>query len=147
MKKFTSAEDAFSKLVSLYILLLLFALKLLATSLSLGSGGAGGIFPPVLFMGTMLGGLWDIPEPGIPRTSYQPAFAIAGMAGVAGGAIGAAVTAIVMIFEMTLDYSVILPMLITATFTYGIRKIISDEGTYAEDCQTWAPASRSPAQN
>ncbi|MGC2422839.1 MAG: chloride channel protein [Nitrospirota bacterium] len=119
-------------LSSLYILLLLFALKLLATSLSLGSGGSGGIFSPALFMGATLGGAYGIfLNQVFPRLNISPAaFAVAGMAGIVGGAIGAAVTAIVMIFEMTLDYSVILPMLITVTFSYGVRKILSDESIY-----------------
>jgi CIC family chloride channel protein len=119
-------------LTQLYMLLLLFVLKLLATSLSLGSGGSGGIFSPALYLGATLGGAYGIilnqlfPGLGIS----PPAFAVAGMAGVVGGSTGAAVAAIVMIFEMTLDYSVILPMLITVAFSYGIRRSLSRESIY-----------------
>jgi CIC family chloride channel protein len=52
------------------------------------------------------------------------------MAGVAGGATGAVMAAIVMIFEMTLDYRVILPMTITVAFSYGVRKLIMAESIY-----------------
>ncbi len=59
-----------------------------------------------------------------------PAFAVAGMAGVVGGSTGAAMAAIVMIFEMTLDYSVIVPMTITVALSYEVRKLISRESIY-----------------
>ena len=52
------------------------------------------------------------------------------MAGMVGGATGAAMAAIVMIFEMTLDYSVILPMTITVAISYGVRKVLSRESIY-----------------
>ena len=57
-------------------------------------------------------------------------FAVAGMAGVVGGATGAAMAAIVMIFEMTLDYSVIIPITITVALSYGIRKVLCPESIY-----------------
>ena len=59
-----------------------------------------------------------------------PALAVAGMAGLVGGSTGAALAAIVMIFEMTLDYSVILPMTVTVALSYGIRKYLSRESVY-----------------
>ncbi len=116
------------------ILLLLFALKLLAVSLTLGSGASGGIFSPGLFMGATLGGAYGIiinmifPTLGVT----PPAFAVAGMAGVIGGSTGAAMTAIVMIFEMTRDYTVIIPMTITVAISFGIRKRFSDSTIYTE---------------
>ena len=57
-------------------------------------------------------------------------FAVAGMAGVVGGATGAAMAAIVMIFEMTLDYNVIIPITITVALSYGIRKALCPESIY-----------------
>jgi CIC family chloride channel protein len=57
-------------------------------------------------------------------------FAVAGMAGVVGGATGAAMAAIVMIFEMTLDYNVIIPVTITVALSYGIRKFLCPESIY-----------------
>ena len=59
-----------------------------------------------------------------------PAFAVAGMAGMVGGSTGAALAAIVMIFEMTLDYRVIIPMTITVAISYGVRKVVCSESIY-----------------
>ena len=66
-----------------------------------------------------------------PNADISPAaFAVVGMAGIVGGTTGAAITAIVMIFEMTLDYGVIVPMTITVAIAYGVRKMISNESIY-----------------
>jgi CIC family chloride channel protein len=116
----------------IFFLLLLFILKLLVTSLTLGSGGSGGIFSPALYLGATLGAVYGIllgkvfPDLAIDA----PAFAVAGMAGVVGGATGAVMTAIVMIFEMTLDYKVIIPITLTVALSQGIRKVFSDESAY-----------------
>lgn len=115
-----------------YLLLLLFVAKLLVTSVTLGSGASGGIFSPALFLGATLGSAYGMllneafPHLGISA----PAFAVAGMAGVVGGATGAAMAAIVMIFEMTLDYNVIVPMTITVALSYGIRKALCRQSIY-----------------
>jgi len=118
--------------LSILLLLLLFVMKLLATSLTLGSGASGGIFSPSLFLGATLGGAYGMALQGLfPRLEVNPpALAIAGMAGMVGGATGAAVASIVMIFEMTLDYNVIVPMTITVAISYGIRKVLSRESIY-----------------
>lgn len=62
----------------------------------------------------------------------QAAFALAGMAGLVGGATWAALAAIVMIFEMTLDYNVIIPMTITVAISYGVRVLLSRESIYTQ---------------
>jgi CIC family chloride channel protein len=115
-----------------YLLLLLFFLKLVVTSLTLGSGGSGGIFSPSLYMGATLGGAYGILLHQIfpSLTISAPAFAVAGMAGIFGGASGAAMAAIVMIFEMTRDYSVIIPMTMTVVLSYGVRTILCNESIY-----------------
>jgi CIC family chloride channel protein len=130
---YATVQDVLTGKNSVFLLLLLLAaLKLLATALTLGSGASGGIFSPALFMGATLGGAYGIllqkifPDLGVSA----PAFAVAGMAGVVGGSTGAAMAAIVMIFEMTLDYSVIVPMTITVALSYEIRKLISRESIY-----------------
>jgi len=114
------------------LLFFLFLLKLLATSLTLGSGASGGIFSPSLYLGATIGGAYGVILrqifPGLPID--PSAFAVAGMAGMAGGATGAAVTAIVMIFEMTLNYNVIIPMTITVALSYGLRTMLSKESIY-----------------
>jgi len=117
---------------SVGILLILFALKLAATSLTLGSGASGGIFSPSLFLGATLGGAFGVVlHAAFPRLPVDPAaLALAGMAGVVAGTTGAALTAIVMIFEMTLDYSVVLPMTLTVAVSYGLRRALLAESIY-----------------
>ena len=119
MPRFRTSFLAHSK--KLDLLLLLFLLKLFATSLTLGSGASGGIFSPSLYLGATLGGAFGVAvRQFLPGMAVEPAaFAVAGMAGVAGGATGAPMAAIVMIFEMTLDYNVIIPMTITVALSYG----------------------------
>jgi CIC family chloride channel protein len=118
--------------IGLFLLVLLFGLKLLATSVTLGSGASGGVFSPALFMGAMAGGAYGMflhllaPE----FTVTPAAFAVVGMAGVVGGSTAAPVTAIVMIFEMTLDYRVIVPMTLTVAVSYGIRRALIRESIY-----------------
>lgn len=115
-----------------WFLLVLFALKLLTTSLTLGSGASGGVFSPALYLGATMGGVYGLALhrlfPGLP---IDPAcFAVAGMAGVVGGSTGAALTAVVMIFEMTMDYTVIIPMTITVALSYGFRKVLLRQSIY-----------------
>ena len=114
------------------LLMLFFVLKLLATALTLGSGASGGIFSPGLFMGVTLGGAYGIFVSWLfPSLGISPAaFAVAGMAGIIGGSTGAALAAIVMIFEMTLDYTVIIPMTITVALSYGVRIRLSPQSIY-----------------
>ncbi len=113
-------------------LVVLFVLKLAMTSLTLGSGGSGGVFSPSLFMGATLGAAFGHAVravfPGIPFD--ETAFALAGMAGLVAGATGAALTAIVMIFEMTLDYSVVLPMALTVAVSHGVRRLMLAQNIY-----------------
>jgi CIC family chloride channel protein len=98
--------------------MLLFALiwvKILATSLSIGSGGSGGIFAPSLFIGTMTGGFFGWAAgalfPGV--TAAPGAYALVAMGGLVAGTTHAPITAILIIFEMTNDYKIILPLMMT----------------------------------
>lgn len=130
---YATVQDVLSgRLNYLWLLILLFFLKLFSTSLTLGSGASGGIFSPGLFMGATLGSAYGTVVGWIfPSLSISPAaFAVAGMAGVIGGSTGAAIAAIVMIFEMTLDYNVIIPMTITVALSYGIRTKLSPQSIY-----------------
>lgn len=115
-----------------WFLLLLFAGKLLATTLSLGSGSSGGIFSPSLFMGATLGAafaaLIGAVAPGVPVS--LPAFAMVGMGAMVGGGTGAAMTAVTMIFEMTLDYNIVLPMILAVAASLGVRRLLSFESIY-----------------
>lgn len=120
------------KYFPLYLLCLFFVVKLFATVVTLGSGASGGVFSPSLFMGATIGNaygmimLWLFPS----LLISTPAFAVVGMAGFVSGVTGAALTAIVMTFEMTLDYNIILPLAITAAMSYIIRKHILSESIY-----------------
>lgn len=113
-------------------LLLLALLKLVAMSASLGSGSSGGIFSPSLYIGATLGAafaalvgaIW----PGAPVSA--PAFAMVGMGAMVGGGTGAAMTAVVMIFEMTRDYDIVLPMIIAVALSLGTRRLLSRESIY-----------------
>ena len=113
-------------------LLLLMAMKLVATALTIGSGGSGGIFSPSLFIGASFGGAYGYVLNNVfPNLGISPsAFAVAGMAGSVGGVTGAALTAIVMTLEMTLDYSVVIPVTITVAVSFGVRKFLCRESIY-----------------
>ncbi len=130
---YAGIEDVLTgKLNQISLLILLFIMKLLATSLTLGSGASGGIFSPALFLGAMAGGSYGLILkaifPFLPIS--PPVFALAGMAGVVCGSTGAPVTALVMIFEMTLDYNAVLPLTVTVAASNGIRALLSPETIY-----------------
>ncbi|HWB49418.1 MAG TPA: chloride channel protein [Stellaceae bacterium] len=114
------------------LLLPLFVCKLFATSTSLGAGSSGGIFSPSLFMGATLGGafatLVAVLFPGLAVD--VPAFAMVGMGAMVGGGTGAAMTAVTMIFEMTLDYHIVLPMILAVAAGLGVRRALSRENIY-----------------
>ena len=118
--------------ISILLLVLLWVFKLLATALTLGSGASGGVFSPALFMGAALGQAYGMALSALmPRLTISPAaFAVVGMAGVVGGSTAAAITAIVMIFEMTLDYRVVIPMTLTVAISYGIRRALVRDSIY-----------------
>jgi CIC family chloride channel protein len=114
------------------LLLLLFVCKLCATCVSLGSGSSGGIFSPSLYMGATLGAafasLVGAVMPG--ATVSLPAFAMVGMGAMVGGGTGAAMTAVIMTFEMTRDYDIVLPMIIAVALSLGVRRMLSRQNIY-----------------
>ncbi|MGC9318213.1 MAG: chloride channel protein [Armatimonadota bacterium] len=97
------------------LLLLLMLGKLVATSLTLGSGGSGGIFTPSLFIGAMLGGAVGVTVHGLVATHITSAgaYALVGMGGVFAACSHAPITAVLTIFELTGDYRMILPLMLT----------------------------------
>jgi len=115
-----------------WLLIMLFSLKFIATCLTLGSGGSGGVFSPSLFMGATMGAfVAHLIEYLLPGVGAEPVtFAIAGMAAGVGASTGAIMTGAVMILEMTNDSNVVLPIMITASFAYGIRKWLSPGSIY-----------------
>jgi chloride channel protein, CIC family len=114
------------------LLLLLFFCKLLATSLSLGSGSSGGIFSPSLFMGATIGGAFAavLAKLHLPFVVDIPSFAMVGMGAMVGGSTGAVMTAVTMIFEMTRDYDIVLPMILAVALSVGVRRMFSRENIY-----------------
>lgn len=115
-----------------WFLLLLFVGKLVATNLTLGSGASGGVFSPSLFLGATLGSAFGtFVQFLFPHTAINiPQFAIAGMAAIVGGSTGAVMTAIVMVFELTRDYSAMLPIMLAAALSFGVRYFLCHESIY-----------------
>ncbi len=101
----------------------LFLLKPVAMSLSLGSGGSGGIFAPSLYIGAMLGCLLGVGlNSRLPGAVAQPAaYALVGMGAVFAATSHAPITAIVILFEMTRDYHMVLPLM----FACGLATFLS----------------------
>ncbi|MCF8475417.1 MAG: chloride channel protein [Pseudolabrys sp.] len=119
-------------LAGIALLLGLFVGKMFATSVSLASGASGGIFSPSLFMGATLGAAFGAivtaiyPIPGVDPITC----AIIGMAAMVGGGPGPAMTAVTMIFEMTRDYDIIMPIIIAVAVAIGVRRLLSRENIY-----------------
>jgi len=109
-----------------WFLLLLFAAKLFATSVTLAAGASGGIFSPSLFLGATIGGAFGtLVQHWVPVAGNSvAAFAMVG------GTTGAAMTAIIMIFEMTLDYDIVMPMIIAVAISQGVRRVLCPENIY-----------------
>ena len=118
--------------VGLVLLGLLFVAKIFATSISLGSGASGGIFSPSLFIGATLGGAFGTLGAFLfPHSGFSVVeFAVVGMGAIVGGATGASMTAIVMIFEMTRDYNVIVPLVLAVALATGTRRALIKENIY-----------------
>jgi CIC family chloride channel protein len=114
------------------LLALLFLAKLCATSVSLGSGASGGIFSPSLFMGATLGGAFGAAISGIHLVQGLgvTSCAMIGMAAMVGGGTGAAMTAVTMIFEMTRDYDLVMPIIVAVALAIGVRRLLSHENIY-----------------
>lgn len=114
-----------------FALVLLLA-KIMATVLTLGSGGSGGVFAPSLFMGAMTGAAWgNLCGRFFPGQTGSPAsYALVGMAGVVAGTTRAPISAILIIFEMTNSYAAILPLMLVATVSLLLSARLSPESIY-----------------
>ena len=115
-----------------YILLLLLPIKMLATSITLAAGGSGGIFAPCLFLGAVFGGLFGIMMQFLfPATIVTPgAYAVVGMSAMVAGATHAPLTAFMVIFEMTGDYKLILPLMVCAILASFVATLIMKDSIY-----------------
>jgi chloride channel protein, CIC family len=115
-----------------HIALVLIFVKILATSLTLGSGGSGGIFAPSLFMGASLGAFFGAGVVYLfPEISATPgAYALVAMGGLVAGTTRAPITAIIIVFELTNDYNIILPLMITCIISMILSTKLSRESIY-----------------
>ncbi len=108
------------------ILLALAALKILATSMTIGSGGSGGVFAPSLFIGCMLGaGFGHIFKSVLPHGITTPAaYGLVGMGAVFAAASRAPVTSVVIVYEMTQDYRMVLPLMLACAVSVATAQAI-----------------------
>jgi len=117
---YSTLAQALTGRMALHAMLVLCAFKLVATVASYGTGGAGGIFAPSLFIGGMLGGAVGFLNEYFLSTSSEQvgAFVLVGMGAVFAGIIRAPITSVLIIFEMTDGYSLILPLMIANMTAY-----------------------------
>ncbi|MFZ5518269.1 MAG: chloride channel protein [Candidatus Zhuqueibacterota bacterium] len=115
-----------------YTLFILIFVKLLATSITLGSGGSGGVFAPSLFVGAVTGGafgyLVNYLFPNV--TASSGAYAMVGMGAVVAGTTHAPITSILMLFEITNDYKIILPVMISCTISTILARKLNEDSIY-----------------
>lgn len=100
--------------------------KIIATCLTLGSGASGGVFAPSLFMGAMLGAAFELALNRLfPGVSAPPgAYALVGMAAVFAASAHAPITAVIILFELTGDYRIILPLMLTVVVATLLSQLV-----------------------
>jgi CIC family chloride channel protein len=129
---FTFIEQVLQGNVSFLLIFLLIFLKPIATSFTLGSGNSGGVFAPALFTGAVCGGAFGYIAnqlfPGI--ASDMGAYALVGMAAVFAAAARAPLTAMLIVFEMSNDYSLILPLMVSGVVATAVASILCPESIY-----------------
>ena len=105
--------------------------KLLSTSFTIGSGGSGGIFFPGLYIGAMIGGAYGwLVHTLYPWTAGPGAYALVGMAALFAGMTQAPITGIIILFEMTQDYRIILPLMLSTVVATLLASLMSRETIY-----------------
>ena len=114
-----------------FLIVLLFG-KMIATSLTIGIGGSGGVFAPSLFIGAMLGSAYgqvlQHVMPGVAGSAG--AYALIGMGAVFAGAARAPITAVIILFELTGEYTIILPLMVAIVLATGISHLLSSDSIY-----------------
>jgi CIC family chloride channel protein len=124
--------DVLNGRMALTLMVLLLVLKLFAVTTSYASGNAGGIFGPALFIGAMLGGtVGTVAHRLLPAyTATAGAYALVGMGAVFAGIVRAPMTSVLMIFEMTQDYAVIVPLMIANLVSLFISSRLQRQPIY-----------------
>jgi len=117
---------------ALAFLLILALSKILATSLTIGIGGSGGVFAPSLFIGAMLGAAFGtLTHHLLPHLTGPPgAYALVGMGAVFAGAARTPITAVMILFELTGEYTIILPLMVAIALSAGLSRLISPDTIY-----------------
>lgn len=115
-----------------YLLLAIALLKVFITVVTLQSGGSGGVFTPTLFIGAALGGGLGllVAELAPGQDIHATTWGLVGMAGMVAGATRAPITALFMVFELTNDYTIVLPLMIVTVIAYAIARRYSAYGLY-----------------
>ena len=125
-------QDATWGTLAPLLLVVLIPLKMVATSLTLASGGSGGVFGPAMYVGAMLGGAFGAGVhalfPG--ATAGSGAYALVGIGGLVGGTALAPLTAIILLFEMTDDYRIILPVMLVTALSVVVTRTLVGESIY-----------------
>ncbi|WP_353153232.1 ClcB-like voltage-gated chloride channel protein [Pollutimonas bauzanensis] len=115
-----------------YAVILILFCKVLATALTVGSGAVGGVFTPALFVGAALGTLFGqvlgLLWPGMNTETYM--FTLVGMGSFLGAATSAPLMAILMIFEMTLSYQIVLPLMLACVVSYFVSRAVAEVAMY-----------------
>ena len=126
--------EALNGAMALKLMALLLVLKLVAVAVSYASGNAGGIFGPSLFLGAMLGGVvGNVANHFFPHTVGTPAaYALVGMGTAFAGIVRAPMTSVLMIFEITRDYAVIVPLMISNLVSFFISSKLQPKAIYDE---------------
>ncbi len=126
-------QDAIAGHYVILALLALMAAKILATSLTMSIGGSGGVFAPSLFIGATLGSAYGAVAHGLlPGLAVAAgAYGLVGMGAVFAAAARAPITAVLVIFELTGDYSVILPLMVAVVVATTLANAITHETIYS----------------
>ena len=119
--------------MALGFMLGLMVLKILATSITLGAGGSGGVFAPALFVGAMAGGAFGkVVNSLLPGLTAPPgAYALVGMAALFGAAAHAPITGIIILFEMTDNYRIILPLMFAVVVSHLMASTVYQDSIYS----------------
>ena len=107
--------------------------SMVATSITLSSGGSGGVFTPSLYVGAATGGAFGVALAGLfPTLHLRPeAYAIVGMGAVVAAATSAPITGILLVFEMTNDYEIVLPLMLTTVIANLVARRIEPDSLYS----------------
>lgn len=141
---YSVVNDMLNNQFTLGLIGVLIVAKLVATSATVGSGAVGGILTPTLFMGAamgeLFGGLVHLAAP--HSTSQLAAYAVVGMGGFLAATTHAPLTSILLIFEMTLNYDVVLPLMLACVTGHYVARIYRHgESVYTRSLKTKGPGN------